>query len=288
MDRVRRSALVIAVGILLAACGEDDEVSAPQEAAVEDEAAGTATTGPAGDDAAGEDGMGEDGMDEEAMGDDGAMAEDGMGGALGGSAQTVLLAEETVASLQAGPLAWSAFAVADVEHQHAAGFVHARDATTIIVEGQEQQLQPGDAVFVPEGTVHRHGSGTAWDVLLAAPEVEPPAGVTGEPVFRSDQLEGLPEGDAQLRTLLVELQPGTATSVHTHPGPEYIYATSGPFVYENAIIGEAETGEGDDHTLPDGIAVQKRNPDSADTAAFLSWFVVEPDAPFAPSADFDE
>lgn len=274
MKRVRGSALVIVVAILLAACGGDDEVSAPQEAAVEDGM---------DDDAMGDDGaMAEDGMG------DGAMAEDGMGGALGGSAETVLLAEETLTSLPAGPLAWSGFAVASVEHQHAAGFVHARDATAIIVDGREQQLQPGDAVFVPEGTVHRHGSGTAWDVLLAAPEVEAPAGVTGEPLFRSDQLEGLPEGEAQLRTLLVELPPGTETSVHTHPGPEYIYATSGPFVYENAIIGEAETGEGDDHTVPGGTAVQKRNFDGADTAAFLSWFVVEPDMPFAPSADFDE
>lgn len=208
-------------------------------------------------------------------------------GALGGSAKTVLLAEGAVESLPAGPLAWSAFVVKNVEHEHAAGFVHAIDATSLRLGRRSQQLGRGEAMFVPASTPHAHGPGTAWDVLLVAPGAQPPVGAGRDAVFRSGQLEGLPSGDAQLRTLLVELPPGTETSIHTHPGPEYIYGTGGGFFYENAIIGEAETGKGDHHTLPAGVPVQKRNAAGSEVASFLSWFVVERDKPFAPSATFD-
>lgn len=207
---------------------------------------------------------------------------------LGGTARTVLLGEVTVDELPDGPLAWSGFPVSDAGHEHAAGFVHAREATTVTIDGRQQEVQPGDAVFVPDGARHEHGAGLAWDVLLADPQVAPPTGVTEPPVFRSEPFEGLPDGSAQLRTLLVELQPGGETSVHTHPGPEYIYVTRGRFMYENAVIGAVEAVEGDGHTLPAATAVQKRNEEGGSIAAFLSWFVVDPDAPFAPSASFEE
>lgn len=222
-------------------------------------------------------------------GGEGGAPGDGAGGdqALGGTAGTDLLGEVTLDQLPRGPLAWSGFPISDAVHEHAAGFVHAREATTVTIDGRQQDLQEGDAVFVPDGTRHEHGAGLAWDVLLADPQVAPPAGVTDPPVFRSEPLEGLPDGSAQLRTLLIELPPGAKTSVHTHPGPEYIYVTGGRFTYENAIIGAVEAVEGDAHTLPPETAVQKRNEDGDGVAAFLSWFVVDPDAPFAPSASFD-
>ena len=293
--------LVVSAVVFLAGCGSDagDDGSSAQDGIERDDAMGSddAMSGDdamgddamSGDDAMGNDAMGGDGMggDDAMGGDDGMGSDDGMG-ALGGSARTTLLAESTVERLADEPLAWSAFAVTDVEHEHAASFVHALEATTLTISGDEQELEEGSALFVPGETPHRHGPGSAWDVLLAAPDVAAPAGVMDGAVFRSDPLEGLPSGEAELRALLVELPPDTETSVHTHPGPEYIYATRGPFIYENGIIGEADTSEGDDHTLPAGVAVQKRNPSGGDEAAFLSWFVVDPDQPFAPPASFDE
>ena len=221
-------------------------------------------------------------------GDGGTSMMNGGEQGLGGTARTVLLGEATVDELPDGPLAWSGFPVSDAAHEHSAGFVHAREATTVTIDGRQQELEQGDAVFLPDGARHEHGAGLAWDVLLADPQVAPPPGVTEPAVFRSEPLEGLPDGSAQLQTLLVELQPGGSTSVHTHPGPEYIYVTRGPFVYENAVIGAVEAAEGDDHTLPAGPAVQKRKEDRDSTAAFLSWFVVDPDAPFAPPASFQQ
>jgi quercetin dioxygenase-like cupin family protein len=215
---------------------------------------------------------------------DGGMDNGGMDeGALGASAKTTVLAEATV-DLPEGPLAWTAFTVSEVKHEHADAFVHAQGSTTVTIDGESTQLADGEAMFVPAGTRHRHGSGSAWDVVLDNPDVEAPS----EPVFRSDSLEGLPDGEALLRAILVELPPDTQTSIHTHPGPEFVYVTRGPFAYENAIIGEVEAHDGDTHTAPAGTPVQKRNPDGADTGAFLSWFVVEPDEPFAPEASFGE
>lgn len=70
------------------------------------------------------------------------------------------------------------------------------------------------------------------------------------------------------------------------PGPEYIYATQGEIDYQNAIIGTEQTVEGMDHALPPDTAVQKRNP-AGGMATFLSFFVVDPDEPFAPEASFE-
>ena len=219
-----------------------------------------------------------------AGGGGGSAGSAGTTGALGGSDETVLLAEAT-APLPEAPLAWTAYDVPRLKHGHGPSFVHARADTTLTVADDRKTLMEGQAAFVPGGAPHEHGDGLAWDVVLAAPGAAPPPGVTAPPVFASKPLEGLPNGSAKLSALLVTLPPGAQTSVHTHPGPEFIYVTRGRFDYQNAIVGQVKTGEGDGHTLRTDTAVQKRNP-SGGPAAFLSWFIVDPDKPFAPPASF--
>ncbi len=83
----------------------------------------------------------------------------------------------------------------------------------------------------------------------------------------------------------VRIPPGGATSVHTHPGPELIYQLTGRILYQNALIGTVELGPAGPEGIPPGTAVQKRNRFDAD-AEFLSWFLVDPEEPFAPGAEF--
>lgn len=243
----------------------------------------------------GGDGMGGDGTSPHGMDDamgggmDGGMDDatgGGMDNALGGSARTDTLAQVTVEELPDGPLAWSAFEVEDVEHRHAGGFVHAREDTTLTLDGEERSLRAGEAAYVAADVAHTHGDGTSWDVLLAAPDVAPPDGATGGTLFTSGELVGVPETPVELHAVLVELAPGSSTSVHIHPGPEFIHVTEGSFVYENDRVGSLETGKGDGHAIGPDVPVQKRNPEDGGDAAFLSWFVVDPDEPFASEASF--
>jgi quercetin dioxygenase-like cupin family protein len=104
-------------------------------------------------------------------------------------------------------------------------------------------------------------------------------------LFESPPLEGVPDGEVELRFIRVEMPSQSQTSIHTHPGPEYIYVTEGEFEYQNALIGTKTMGPGDDAALPADTAVQKRNP-RGPTAVFLSWFVVAAGEPFAPAAEF--
>jgi quercetin dioxygenase-like cupin family protein len=216
-------------------------------------------------------------------------------GALGGSARTETLAEEAVETLPGGPLSWIAYEArlaagdAPVSHQHEMGFVYARDGAHILtLDGTEVELAPGEARFVGRDVEHAHaGEGTFWEIRLAAPDAGLPPGMEGAgAVFASPVLEGIPETPVQLVFVLVELPAGSETSVHTHPGPEYIYVTAGAFDYQNALIGTDPMTVGDDHYVPPDTAVQKRNTSGA-PATFLSWFVVDPDRPFAPGASFE-
>ena len=84
----------------------------------------------------------------------------------------------------------------------------------------------------------------------------------------------------------VVLPPGGETIVHTHPGPEFIYQLSGRIDYQNAdALIEGMTAGGAE-SIADGVAVQKRNP-FMQSAEFLSWFLVDPEQPFATAARFD-
>jgi hypothetical protein len=128
-----------------------------------------------------------------------------------------------------------------------------------------------------------------WHIVLADPEAELPEELEGaEVAFSSGELAGLPDGPAALRFLLVDLpMMDSATTVHSHPGPEYIYVSEGEIEYETGLADTEMLTVGDDRALPADTAVQKRNP-TGEPAAFLSWFVVDPEAPFAPETSFDE
>jgi quercetin dioxygenase-like cupin family protein len=155
----------------------------------------------------------------------------------------------------------------------------------VTIEGRDVSLEPGEAVWVPGQAEHTHSGGEyVWEVLLAA---EPPQQLEDvRTVFSSDPLEGVPAPPLEARMMRIELVPGGMTTVHTHPGPEHIFVTEGRIEYESAPTGTIAISAGQDRALPADTPVQKRNP-FGEMAAFLAWFLVDPDRPFAPTTAFD-
>jgi quercetin dioxygenase-like cupin family protein len=203
-------------------------------------------------------------------------------GALGGSAETETLARTRIAEAQPGELVWTAHEIRlapgqPIEHEHETAFVYGR--------GGEPSLA------VKAGARHRHAAdderAVIWEIRLARPGATPPPGAQGaRRVFESAPLEGIPS-PAQTSLIKVTVPPrGGRTTVHTHPGPEFIYQLSGRIDYQNAIIGTKRLGPGGAEGIPPDTAVQKRNP-YARPASFLSLFLVDPERPFAPKATFD-
>lgn len=226
-----------------------------------------------------------------------------MGGAdLGGNSDSEVLAASLLGFTPDTPVEWVAHQVVleageEIEHEHEFAFIYAVDGwheiefedgpgTTSI------RFEQGAGRVIPAGLRHTHratenGPTTFWEIRLAAPGSGPTEGVTDERlVFRSGPLAGIPEMPAAA-FVEVTIPPDGQTSVHTHPGPEFIYQYDGIIDYQNEfkLIGGMEPGafEG----IPASIAVQKRN-ESGEDAVFLSWFLVDPDLPFASPARFDE
>jgi quercetin dioxygenase-like cupin family protein len=207
----------------------------------------------------------------------------GMRGALGGSAETQTLARERIESLPPGRRAWVAHELVldageRLEEQEGPGFVYVRRGTLGDLGTGEAVASRGlrSLVAGPEGAA-------VWDIRLAAPGSGSEA---GRRVFESAPLEGTPE--RPLASMIeVRVPPrGGRTTVHTHPGPEFIYMTEGRIDYENALVGTRRLGPGGSEAIPPDTPVQKRNP-YAREAVFLSWFLVDPDQPFAPGAAFE-
>jgi quercetin dioxygenase-like cupin family protein len=209
-----------------------------------------------------------------------APADDGGAGmgALGGGTRVETLAKARLAEPPAGELVW----VADefrleqggkLAHAHEPAFVYTRRGA-----GEA-------AAFVRAGTRHtHHGDAVLWEVRLAGPGSAAPEGASRR-VFESEPLEGVPS-PAAVSFLEVTVPPrGGSTTVHTHPGPELIYQLDGRIDYQNAIVGTRRLGPGGLEGIPPDTAVQKRNPFER-PATFLSWFLVDPDKPFAPRASF--
>lgn len=218
--------------------------------------------------------------------------DNGMGMGLGDSAETVTLAEGTLAQLTAGGLVWAVYQATGndrIEHVHAGGFVYALDGPhTLTLEGEERTLAEGEALFLEFGADHSHHDGNFWDVTLATLQPEGAPAVAGaESVFVSDRLEGIPAPPVRVFFIEVAL-PGSGgqTAAHSHPGPEFIYVTDGPIEYQTALAETEQLADGDHRALAADTAVQKRNP-RPERARFLSWFVVDPDRPFASEAEFD-
>jgi quercetin dioxygenase-like cupin family protein len=215
-------------------------------------------------------------------------------GALGGGARVDSLAATTLVALEPGALAWIAEEVRPppgqwLTHRHELAFVYARRGShRLRAEGSERTLGTGKGAAVRAGSVHRHGAvddgAVLWEFRLARPGAAPVRGEMRR-VFESEPLRGIPT-PAEASFLAVTLAPrGGRTTVHAHPGPELIYQLSGRIDYQNALIGTERLGPGGLEGIPPETAVQKRNP-YKEPAVFLSWFLVDPDRPFAPKASF--
>ena len=217
------------------------------------------------------------------------------GSALGGNAETILIAQQTITDLPSGDMVWVAHKAnivsgAEVAHSHEFAFVYAESGTHLLVGSSEARpLLPGEGARIDGGLNHLHGSveedSTFWEVRLAAPGGTTPAmPPVSRRIFESEPLQGVP-ADPLAVFVLVRLPQGGQTSVHTHPGPELIYHLTGQINYENAIIGVKQLGPGDLEGIPPETPVQKRNPFD-EVAEFLSWFLVDATQPFASEARF--
>jgi quercetin dioxygenase-like cupin family protein len=217
-------------------------------------------------------------------------------GALGGGARTETLARTELDRRPPGDLVWVADEIRlpageAIEHIHELGFAYARSGgQSVRAAGGDAPIAEGEAVAVRPGVPHRHDSAgdatVLWEIRLARPGAPPPPGTRpARRVFESEPLEGVP-APAAVSLIEVTVPPrGGRTTVHTHPGPEFIYQLSGRIDYQNAIAGTKLLAPGGAEGIPPGTAVQKRNP-YPDPAAFLSLFLVDPDRPFAPKASF--
>jgi quercetin dioxygenase-like cupin family protein len=217
-------------------------------------------------------------------------------GALGGSASTKTLARIRVARRPPGELAWVADEIRlrpgeAIDHRHELAFVHARAGGLALgTAGRERELGEGEAAALERDVAHRHVAGSDgsrfWEIRLARPRSPAPPGAGGSRrVFESEPLEGV-AAPAEASFIEVTVPPrGGRTTVHTHPGPEFIYQLSGRIDYQNAIVGTKRLGPGGAEAIPPGTPVQKRNPFTR-PASFISFFLVDPGRPFAPRADF--
>ena len=217
------------------------------------------------------------------------------GGALGGNAKVGTLARAAIESEPPDAAAWNAWRVElepgrKLRHTHAFSTIYAEQGShTLTVGSDTKTIEAEGGAIVIAGQAHTHEAGdqgsTFWDVLLAEPGTDLPNAPNAERVFETDQLEGIPE-QAEVAFLDVVLPPGGQTTVHTHPGPETIYITDGPFQYENGIEGATTVDDGDVKSIPPNTAVQKRNPGDG-RPRFLSWFIVDPAKEFAPTTNFE-
>lgn len=232
-----------------------------------------------------------------ACGDSGAELDQGDRGAgvaaLGGSAMTRTLARASTAPRPGAELAWVADAITlapgrTLRHAHELAFVYARRGEHMLRAGDgEQTLAEGEGAVLAAGATHSHTAGDEasvfWEIRLAPPGAPAPAGARR--VFESEPLERIPRSPAASFIEVTVPPRGGRTTVHTHPGPEFIYQLSGQIDYQNEIIGTRKLGPGGAEAIPPGTAVQKRNP-YREPAVFLSWFLVDPERSFAPRAEF--
>jgi quercetin dioxygenase-like cupin family protein len=214
--------------------------------------------------------------------------------ALGGGARVDTLARTTLAARPPGKLAWIADEIRlragrETTHRHELAFVYARRGSqSLRAAGREQTLTAGEGEAVQSGSLHVHAAAddgaVLWEIRLARPGAAPVRSATRR-VFESEPLRGIPI-PAEASFLAVTLAPrGGRTTVHAHPGPELIYQLFGRIDYQNALIGTKRLGPGGLEGIPPETAVQKRNAFKR-PAVFLSWFLVDPDRPFAPEASF--
>ena len=215
------------------------------------------------------------------------------GSALGGNAETVVLAQLQLDDIPSVPLAWVTHRLdlaegQSLDHSHQMAFVYAEHGKHRLESGGgSDELETGQGAAVAAQVQHRHiaidGPSSFWETRLDRPgsQLLDPVAPT---IFESEVLEEIPDGPLAVFVLVV-VPPGGETSVHTHPGTEFIYQSEGHIHYQNEIIGTKRLVPGDVEGIPPETAVQKRNAYEED-AAFLSWFLVDPARPFASPAVF--
>lgn len=215
------------------------------------------------------------------------------GNALGGNAETVVLAQLVLEELPPGPVAWVTHRfelpqAGTLEHQHATAFVYAVEGGHVLnVGGDSRSLAQGEGAALRADAGHRHdtpgGPSVFWETRLEPTGAAVPTDAAAT-VFESELLEDIPELPLAVFVRVV-VPPDGETSVHTHPGNEFIYQETGRIDYQNGLIGVRPMAPGDYEGIPREVSVQKRNP-HAGAAVFLSWFLVDQDRPFASPAVF--
>ena len=217
------------------------------------------------------------------------------GGALGGNAQATGLAQRVLDQQPSGVPSWISHEIRlaageSLEHNHEFAFVYAMAGVQLLQMGSvSQKINLGEGSVISSGEMHRHDSQSRpsvfWEIRLAPRSSAYPTDTADSRlIFESGPLEGIPNNPLAAFVHVLVPRDGQ-TSVHTHPGPEFIYQLSGRIEYENGIIGTIEMGPGAIEGMPPKTPVQKRNPFEQD-AVFLSWFLVDTAEPFASPARF--
>lgn len=167
----------------------------------------------------------------------------------------------------------------EVTHEHGLEFVYAlQGEAEVTFAGQTVRIEQGKAAAIPAGVRRTYrGNGRIVSFVLA-----PPEGSWGEvEVTRSGRtgaLSGFRAGPQMARLVRVALSPGAQTPVHTHPGPELVYAPETPVILQTE--GRLRWVMGRDLALfPGDVPLQVRNI-SAGEAWFLALFIVADGAPF--------
>ncbi len=190
------------------------------------------------------------------------------GGALGGNAETTTLAQQVLDGTLSGDPSWVSHEVRlavgeSLEHSHEFAFVYAKEGVHLLRIGSvSQEIDPGEGAVIPSDETHRHdglsGQSVFWEIRLAPRgSAYPTDAANTRLIFESDPLEGIPNNS--LAAFVHVLVPqGGRTSVHTHPGPEFIYQLSGQIEYQNAIIGSIEMEPGAIEGIPPRTPVHVR------------------------------
>ena len=139
------------------------------------------------------------------------------GSALGGNADTVLLAQQVLQDLPAGDLVWAGYetrleAGEGVHHTHEFAFVYAISGLHLVYQGMLRRgLEPNQGNVISANIGHQHaplgGASTFLEVLLTAPGSDPPPN-SADPrlVFESGTLQDIP--NAPLATFVLIPTPG--------------------------------------------------------------------------------
>ena len=292
--------LLVSATLLLAACGGGD-APAPAEQSDGATSAAPTTDDDSADTPAAASGSNDPGQDSALanMGPPaaGGAGELGMGAdALGSRSTTVGLAQGLLDTSGASVI-WSAFELALaqddlVEGVGASGFLYVVEGTVAAVVGEtEGALGPQEGLLVNAGTPFSvravGGAAVVWDIRLQTPMVVGPPDYAPDAVaaWRSEPLQDVPLLPLAVMAL-VTVPPGGQTTVHTHPGPEFIVVVAGQIDYQNAFKEVPAAGVGTTETIGARVAVQKRNRFDVD-GVFLSLFLLDAGQPFASAARFD-